>query len=465
MRLQRDALGQLTHEELAPGLNRQLRYNSDGLLTEQSLHAGNQGLFATRYDYDRAGNLTSRHDSAFGKDTYLYDPMGRILKHTDPQGVLHEFFNDPAGDRLITQVSGSGSASTVVGRNDEWQRQGSYQGTHYRFDRAGNLTHKQDSQQLLELAWDANQRLIASRRTAKEAAPSVTTYGYDPLGRRLFKETQGQRTWFGWDGDAMTLDVIDGQAREFIYRPETFEPLAVLGQTAQGQALGTLHYVNDPNGCPTRLIDGQGQVLWAASYSAWGAIDKLHASTVSNPIRLQGQYEDGETGLYYNRNRYYEPNIGCFAAADPLGLQPGPNTYSFAPNTYSWTDPLGLTCSSDAKKLGKNLGSSPTPEYRAHHIVMSNSKDPRMVALRNKMSGWGIDINDPKNGIWLPKNASARQAGTKATAHAGEGVHGLAYKQHVFDTLSSSSTKEEFTKGLSSLKSELYSGKTFPTVR
>jgi uncharacterized protein RhaS with RHS repeats len=119
------------------------------------------------------------------------------------------------------------------------------------------------------------------------------------LGRRLFKETEGQRTWFGWDGDAMTLDVIEGQAREFIYRPETFEPLAVLGQTAQGTQLGTLHYVNDPNGCPTRLIDSKGQVLWAASYSAWGAIDKLHASTVSNPIRLQGQYEDGETGLYY----------------------------------------------------------------------------------------------------------------------------------------------------------------------
>jgi RHS repeat-associated protein len=346
MRLQRDALGQLTHEELAPGLNRQLRYNSDGLLTEQSLHAGNQGLFATRYDYDRAGNLTSRHDSAFGKDTYLYDPMGRILKHTDPQGVLHEFCNDPAGDRLITQVSGSGSASTVVGRNDEWQRQGSYQGTHYRFDRAGNLTHKQDSQQRLELAWDANQRLIASRRTTKEAAPSVTTYGYDPLGRRLFKETQGQRTWFGWDGDAMTLDVIDGQAREFIYRPETFEPLAVLGQTAQGQQLGTLHYVNDPNGCPTRLINGKGQVLWAASYSAWGAVDKLHASAVSNPIRLQGQYEDGETELYYNRHRYYDTHTESFISRDPIGLQAGDNFYRFGPSTLNWIDPSGLSCKS-----------------------------------------------------------------------------------------------------------------------
>lgn len=344
MRLQRDALGQVTREELAPGLSRSLKYNSDGLLTEQSFSTGQQGLFATRYDYDLTGNLTSRHDSVFGKDTYLYDPMGRILKHTDPKGVLHEFFNDPAGDRLITQVSGSGSASTVLGRNDEWRRQGSYQGAHYRFDRAGNLTHKQDGVQLLELAWDANQRLSASRRTGKDGQPQVTTYAYDPLGRRLYKETAGQRIWFGWDGDAMTLDVIDGQAREFTYRPETFEPLAVLGQTAQGQQLGTLHYVNDPNGCPTRLIDGKGQVLWAASYSAWGAVDKLHASIVNNPIRLQGQYEDGETGLHYNRSRYFDSTVGAFVSQDTIGLLGGDNLHQYAPNSFGWIDPRGTNC-------------------------------------------------------------------------------------------------------------------------
>jgi RHS repeat-associated protein len=410
MRLQRDALGQLTHEELAPGLNRQLRYNSDGLLTEQSLHAGNQGLFATRYDYDRAGNLTSRHDSAFGKDTYLYDPMGRILKHTDPQGVLHEFFNDPAGDRLITQVSGSGSASAVVGRNDEWQRQGSHQGTHYRFDRAGNLTHKQDSQQLLELAWDANQRLIASRRTTKGAPPSVTTYGYDPLGRRLFKETQGQRTWFGWDGDAMTLDVIDGEAREFIYRPETFEPLAVLGQTAQGQQLGTLHYVNDPNGCPTRLIDGQGQVLWAASYSAWGAVDKLHASTVSNPIRLQGQYEDGETGLYYNRRRYFEPMMGVFCSSDPIGLAGGLNLHEYAPNSLMWIDPWGLTCGPAVRRnkagrwidaRGKFAKNPPAPNFVAESMrheagIAGTAKGYHGHGTPNPVNGAGVSVPKSK---------------------------------------------------------------------
>jgi YD repeat-containing protein len=169
-----------------------------------------QTLFSTRYSYDRAGNLTGRDDSVFGLDSYLYDPMGRILQHTDPQGMLHRFFNDPAGDRLVTRVEGAGAASTVHGRSDGWRREGAYQGTLYRFDRAGNLTLKRDVTQQLDLAWDANQRLIASRRTTPQAEPRLTTYAYDPLGRRLWKETDGQRTWFGWDGDAMAMDVIAG---------------------------------------------------------------------------------------------------------------------------------------------------------------------------------------------------------------------------------------------------------------
>jgi len=110
--------------------------------------------------------------------------------------------------------------------------------------------------------------------------------------------------------------------------------------------------VNDPNGCPTRLIDSKGQVLWAASYSAWGAVDKLHASAVSNPIRLQGQYEDGETGLCYNRYRYYDAGVGSFVSSDPVGLMGGENTYLISPNTINWADPLGLTCAT-TKKLQK----------------------------------------------------------------------------------------------------------------
>lgn len=69
---------------------------------------------------------------------------------------------------------------------------------------------------------------------------------------------------------------------------------------------------------------------------------------------------------------------------DPIGLASGTNLYIYAPSPIAWIDELGLLYTSDAKALRKNLGPGPQGEgqYDAHHIVMSNSKDPRMIALR-----------------------------------------------------------------------------------
>jgi len=58
-------------------------------------------------------------------------------------------------------------------------------------------------------------------------------------------------------------------------------------------------------------------------------------------LRMQGQYEDAETGLYYNTFRYYDPEIGRFISEDPIGLSGGFNLYQFAPNANSWIDPWG----------------------------------------------------------------------------------------------------------------------------
>ena len=60
-------------------------------------------------------------------------------------------------------------------------------------------------------------------------------------------------------------------------------------------------------------------------------------------LRFQGQYYDEETGLHYNRFRYYDPDIGRFVSQDPIGLAGGINTYQYAPNPISWIDPFGLT--------------------------------------------------------------------------------------------------------------------------
>jgi RHS repeat-associated protein len=60
---------------------------------------------------------------------------------------------------------------------------------------------------------------------------------------------------------------------------------------------------------------------------------------------FHGRPLDGETGLYYFRNRYYDPELGRFTSVDPLGYVDGPSMYGFAMNgPMNGGDPLGLVC-------------------------------------------------------------------------------------------------------------------------
>ncbi|WP_315855625.1 RHS repeat-associated core domain-containing protein [Burkholderia contaminans] len=73
-----------------------------------------------------------------------------------------------------------------------------------------------------------------------------------------------------------------------------------------------------------------------------------------NSLRFQGQQADEESGLAYNRYRYYDPNSGRFVSKDPIGLAGGINVYQYAPNPVSWIDPLGLArcpCADDCEKI------------------------------------------------------------------------------------------------------------------
>jgi RHS repeat-associated protein len=98
---------------------------------------------------------------------------------------------------------------------------------------------------------------------------------------------------------------------------------------------------NDPAGNPRELFSLGGDVLWRGQYSSWGEVTTTVAVT-DCPIRFEGQWHDDETGLHYNRARYYDPAIGIFLSPDPIGLQGGANLFAYAPNATGWTDPLGL---------------------------------------------------------------------------------------------------------------------------
>ncbi|NLW48572.1 MAG: hypothetical protein GXY86_14745 [Firmicutes bacterium] len=277
-------------------------------------------------------------DSVFGTDQFNYDPIGRITGQTDPERKYKSYLYDPAGDLLKTQVQSE---------NEGWSREGEYEGVRYRFNRVGNLVERDEAQSKTEFIWDANGRLVES-----VSDESKTIFAYDPLGRRISKETDGVKTCFYWDGDALLGDVTDDDTREWVYYPGSFEPLAMV----RNEEFYLYH--NEPNGCPARLLDESGKVVWAARYDAWGKVKKLLVDEVDQPLRLQGQYFDRETGLHYNRFRYYCAEIGGFISQDPLGLAAGENIYRYGPNALGWIDPLGLHCDGSGKAkglIGKNF--------------------------------------------------------------------------------------------------------------
>ncbi|WP_177313896.1 RHS repeat-associated core domain-containing protein, partial [Burkholderia ubonensis] len=109
------------------------------------------------------------------------------------------------------------------------------------------------------------------------------------------------------------------------------------------------YYHCDQIGTPLLMTDELGDVVWEASYKAWGEAREVIARaskaagiTPRNLLRFQGQQVDEETGLHYNRYRYYDPASGRFVSKDPIGLAGGLNAYQYAPNPVKWIDPLGL---------------------------------------------------------------------------------------------------------------------------
>ncbi|AVD89300.1 hypothetical protein C4Q26_20040 [Pseudomonas sp. SWI44] len=113
----------------------------------------------------------------------------------------------------------------------------------------------------------------------------------------------------------------------------------------------------DHPGTPMELTDHHGEVAWAGQYKAWGDVREVRSDWakqvgMTNPIRFQGQYHDHETGLHYNRYRYYDPNIAKFISRDPIGLLGGTNLYQYAPNPLIWIDPLGLSSVTVGRWMG-----------------------------------------------------------------------------------------------------------------
>lgn len=337
---------------------------------------------AKAFAYDPAGELMARMDPVAGEQRYSYDPTGQLLSTEAPNvGVLNERFAYDAASNLMP----GGQAGRIEGNRLVMSGD-----SRFRYDAHGRMVEKlKGAHTAQRLRWNDEHQLDEVVTTRRDVSQQVR-FRYDALGRRVAKEDAFGTTWFVWDGMRLLQEYRGHREATYLYNGHSYEPLARADsvredghwlwrayERGEGRPVDDTerpsariyHFHTNASGAPEELSDTDGRVVWRTRYRTWGnAVTQEYAAEfvpgrkgeVEKPLpqqlRLQGQYEDAETGLHYNLFRYYDPDIGRFISQDPIGLAGGINLYRYAPNPLTWIDPLGLSCGGvSAKQAGREL--------------------------------------------------------------------------------------------------------------
>ncbi|WP_276614412.1 RHS repeat-associated core domain-containing protein, partial [Pectobacterium brasiliense] len=159
-----------------------------------------------------------------------------------------------------------------------------------------------------------------------------------------------------------------------------------------------LHYiVTDLTGTARELCSEEGEVRWRGEQGLWGAhreerrpiplrryLGDAANEEVYCELRYQGQLFDAETGLYYNRHRYYDAESGQYLSPDPIGLLGGIRPQAYVHNPLEWVDPQGLAVS--GCKPDHGAGKS-TKKYGHSRSTHGSQNSPESMKDRARSTG------------------------------------------------------------------------------
>jgi len=310
-------------------------YDDAGRLSQQTVQQGNKRL-QRQYSWN-GDRLTAISDSTTGSKTFKHDIHGNLAEVIYGDGTVEFRMPDAVGNLYQTPEQKDR-------RYDKGGRLLKSRTAAYSYDALGNLIKKEERNgQVWHYSWNAAGMLV---KVARPDGHEVT-FGYDALGRRIFKKFKQTITNFVWDCNVplhefKTFDVekeiADNQLTTWIFEEASFIPVAKIKRDKK------YSIVADHLGTPTALYDDEGLSTWRIELDSYGKARLNTGSSLTEcPFRYQGQYEDVETGLYYNRFRYYAPEDGGYISQDPIGLQGGLNVYSYVHDPNSWVDTMGLT--------------------------------------------------------------------------------------------------------------------------
>ncbi|EPC1278629.1 rhs element protein RhsC, partial [Escherichia coli] len=375
------------------------RYDRHGRLTEKT-DLIPEGVIRTdderthRYHYDSQHRLVhytrTQYEEPLVESRYLYDPLGRRVakrvwrRERDLTGWM-SLSRKPQ----VTWYGWDGDRLTTI-QNDRSRIQTIYQpGSFTPLIRVETATGELARTQRRSLA-DALQQ-SGGEDGGSVVFPPVLVQMLDRLESEILaaRVSEESRRWLASCG--LTVEQMQNQM-DPVYTPARKIHL----------------YHCDHRGLPLALISTEGTTAWYAEYDEWGnQLNEENPHQLQQLIRLPGQQYDEESGLYYNRHRYYDPLRGRYITQDPIGLKGGWNFYQYPLNPISNIDPLGL----ETLKCIKPLHSMGGTGERSGPDIWGNPFYHQYLCVPDGKGDYTCGGQDQRgeskgDGLWGPGKAS-----------------------------------------------------------
>jgi len=310
------------------------------------------GSHSENYTYDIWGNVTkvTENSSQTGK-AYAYDAQGQLIREYDPDKKVWLGYKYDAGGNLTEVRSypaaeggspeGEGTVIKKFAYGTAWKDQltaMTMDGTtrNFTYDANGNLL----SDGKYTYSWTKGSLLAKVTGDSLEA-----TYTYDASGIRTSKTVNGVKTEYLTAGGSILAEKKNEKWQQYLY-DGSGQLMAIRYKGAD------YYYIRDGLMCITGLVDANGGAVVNYRYDSWGKLISITGSMAGtlgkdNPYRFKGYYYDEETGMYYLKSRYYQPEICRFISADERisgigGIMRGYNMYSYCfNNPINMIDPSG----------------------------------------------------------------------------------------------------------------------------
>lgn len=285
------------------------------------------------FTVDNVGNIKSINGSS--NLSYTYNDQDQLLSmaNTTTGSSQYSFTYDLNGNRKSQTTTVNSVASTtnytIASTSNILNSLSGASTKTYQYDTNGNLINDGT----IVYTYDNTNRMISSTNNG-----ITTNYLINALGQRVEKTNINNTTYFTYDSTTTNLigeyDSNNNPQNEYIY----------LNNQIVGVVNNNVYdVITDQINTPRQIVDNNNNIVWQWDNLEPFGNNKPTNNTLTFNLRFPGQYFDNETNLNYNYFRSYDSSIGRYIQSDPIGLNSGLNTYSYAQqNSLKNFDSYGL---------------------------------------------------------------------------------------------------------------------------